>query len=82
LKDLSDSVESGKTIEVGKVYKAKVIQSTAGTIGGKALAKIYDFTVTLSSARVEEGDEVRVKITSVTGNTATANLVTNAADIF
>ena len=80
---MSDLNESRTALEVGKMYRAKVIRATTGIMGGEALAKIDDFTVSVSSgAPVDEGEEVRVKITNVKGNTATANLVTNAADIF
>lgn len=79
---MSDPNESGRGLEVGNVYIAKIIRSTAGIMGGEALAKIDDFTVSVSGARVDEGEEVRVKITKVQGNTANADLVPNAVDMY
>lgn len=74
---------SNKTenLVVGEIYKAKVIKSTEG-LGGEALAKIDDFTVRVNGEKVNEGETIRVKITSVDGKNAAGNLVTNAADIF
>jgi predicted RNA-binding protein with TRAM domain len=68
-------------LEVGKIYKAQVIQPTE-KMGGESLATIDDITVRVSGEKVDNGQEIRVKITSVKGKEATANLVTNAADIF
>jgi predicted RNA-binding protein with TRAM domain len=77
---LSDQNKTER-LEVGKIYKAKVIRPTK-TMGGESIAMIDDFTVCVSGERVDEGQEIRVKITDVRGKDATANLVTNAADIF
>lgn len=79
---MSESNESGRGLEVGNVYIAKIIRSTPGIMGGDALAKIDDFTVSVSGSRLEEGEEVRVKITNVKGNTADGDLVPNASEMY
>jgi predicted RNA-binding protein with TRAM domain len=78
---LDNQHENTRNIEVGKIYKAKVTRSTNAP-GGEALAKIGDVTVRVFGERIDEGDDIRVKITEVHDYDAVGNLVTNRADIF
>jgi predicted RNA-binding protein with TRAM domain len=82
---LSDESES-ENLVVGKIYKAKVMEPKGPD--GQPLARIDDYSVHVTGLalglieKLEKGEDIRVKVTYVKGKDATAELVTNAADIF